>query len=1219
MSKTRVQLWRELKQLVQESGYPNDLSYNKSTKILIQNEIDRINNILKAKTLEKRYTTIYRASIEADILGQRNGRTYVQKKLVIEVLTKFNKKDRDLLLKLYKKADELLYKSSIKSGHYSDLTTDIAIDGREINSDDIVMTPVKIKHNELAKYELESYKAVEYFGMSKGYQINKNQCVLNMIYLHLQSCKNIAKVTLGELRNSLGNTPNIIEVGNYLTSKKIPHSFRDVMGNILCRMPSIDGSNCKALYGCVSNGHIYTTNSDSSTIGVSVKPDYKKMKIIESTIPYCDEDEEYRFRVSCFEYDALREVAKSNETVIYETENPLEGIAKVIYDKEQLLVENIIYNHNMTQFTYRTVFVVKKQSYDVRAVINAIQKSDPLNLIYYKNQGYGSLAQDALGSRFTQKSIMNANVLESFIELTPDHQIKTLLEASKYPQAVTYDINGSYTNALYNRNEPWFLLSVVDEWVKTDKYMGDGYYMITGDLKLGVFNMGKQMIIRSGQLNYLTNNDVDYKIIAYLRPSYKVSCDKIREIVDYVYSLDIEKKHKKLLINAFIGMLGRHERVERRNMLTTDNDMNFAMYCDGTIDDITTIGRMYMVSKSDSERIYKNNRPMWHDIINDGVFQLYEMYKKMVNDKSILIGYKLDSITMVNANQLTTDNELGGYKREQTKDRPISDNYVNKKEYQMKYSEWKDVSKYVDGDIMDSNYVSEMINDGKSFLVQGEAGFGKSYLVSTLCKDRPHIATGISHQLRIQLREMGLKSCVLASLFRKHQEQSDTKYWSSLINKCKEKIIIVDEYTMLSREYLEKLYMLKLKTNCQMIFIGDCSQLSSVDCKINNYDMDIVKFMCDNQMIEMKYNYRADKKLLKIARAIRNGDSIDCPFKKTVRYDDIEKAFNDGKVIPMNRVNICFTKETRNIINKMCCRWFSPGVCDKLGLYYGCPIIYKCVRGHGCYNGDKLIYSHIDGENVVLIDCDGENIVIPVCEFRAATRLGYCFTIHSSQGLTIKEDMSIFEVSKFSKRMAYTAITRAKRFEQISVDNWRNIFWNDKQPVIEDITKEIGDHCVYQLVADGKVFYIGQTNDIVQRKKQHLSCNIDRKLYNYMKTIGDWELIPLYYCSKNEVDELEKSVIDRCVEMGYELQNTYLVSAKSVGDCKALAECVDKELKFKLVGHIKNNKSSWVFIVQKGDKKIEKRYRYGKKRTEDEAKELAHKQQEYYSIHGEFF
>jgi hypothetical protein len=64
---------------------------------------------------------------------------------------------------------------------------------------------------------------------------------------------------------------------------------------------------------------------------------------------------------------------------------------------------------------------------------------------------------------------------------------------------------------------------------------------------------------------------------------------------------------------------------------------------------------------------------------------------------------------------------------------------------------------------------------------------------------------------------------------------------------------------------------------------------------------------------------------------------------------------------------------------------------------------------------------------------DGKQREFSIGDFHENFRVGYCFSIHKAQGDTITDDFTIWEHDQMSRRHQYTAMTRAKSKQQISL------------------------------------------------------------------------------------------------------------------------------------------------------------------------------------------
>ena len=74
-----------------------------------------------------------------------------------------------------------------------------------------------------------------------------------------------------------------------------------------------------------------------------------------------------------------------------------------------------------------------------------------------------------------------------------------------------------------------------------------------------------------------------------------------------------------------------------------------------------------------------------------------------------------------------------------------------------------------------------------------------------------------------------------------------------------------------------------------------------------------------------------------------------------------------------------------------------------------------------------------DNEKIVLLTESNKEISVAIKDFHKIFRVAYCVTIHSCQCMTIEGSIGLYNVGLYSRRMAYTAVTRAKNLNQIFV------------------------------------------------------------------------------------------------------------------------------------------------------------------------------------------
>ena len=117
-------------------------------------------------------------------------------------------------------------------------------------------------------------------------------------------------------------------------------------------------------------------------------------------------------------------------------------------------------------------------------------------------------------------------------------------------------------------------------------------------------------------------------------------------------------------------------------------------------------------------------------------------------------------------------------------------------------------------------------------------------------------------------------------------------------------------------------------------------------------------------------------------------------------------------------------------------------------IYEGLPVIAmrnKRDKDKGIVwaNSEKYWVSGYDNNNILLWterpNEEGEKeiyaIDVEIEEFRKNFYLNYCCTTHKMQGETLYEDFTIYDWDKMDTKLKYTALSRAKKPEQIYISN----------------------------------------------------------------------------------------------------------------------------------------------------------------------------------------
>ena len=99
------------------------------------------------------------------------------------------------------------------------------------------------------------------------------------------------------------------------------------------------------------------------------------------------------------------------------------------------------------------------------------------------------------------------------------------------------------------------------------------------------------------------------------------------------------------------------------------------------------------------------------------------------------------------------------------------------------------------------------------------------------------------------------------------------------------------------------------------------------------------------------------------------------------------------------------------------------------------PLIGKVNNSKlGIINNERYIIKKVDIQTKELtITNDRNEIVINAENFQYLFRIGYAFTTHSSQGMSIDKPYTIHEFNRMSKKLKYVALSRSTKYEYINI------------------------------------------------------------------------------------------------------------------------------------------------------------------------------------------
>jgi hypothetical protein len=596
-------------------------------------------------------------------------------------------------------------------------------------------------------------------------------------------------------------------------------------------------------------------------------------------------------------------------------------------------------------------------------------------------------------------------------------------DVSKAASRYAYDIKRERKNNMYYSKYEWPVFTVMDKVEKFEgEKLGCGYYYVVNNNFLPLRRNGwysEPMIDYCLEKGIISLCDIKY----VLRPSIKLPATHFRSFIDFVYSKF--PNNAKVLVNAFIGTLFRMKSINVSGVFTESYDEACAYYFKNNGQNVIKAHDLYTVFFRETVEYQETEAPIYLQIMDMEAIELHKLGSIVGLDKVTYL--KTDCVYCTKKVDITgyfwdEEGKEPKYQVEEISSFPFNvlGNYA--REYEWKYDEkpWEIIHDNDDFDKM----ADDMIEKGQGFNIDGPAGTGKTWLVNRIkenldVRKMKYICLAPTHCAARLIKGSTFNSFIGGNGNR----LKSLKGLDSL------DYIIVDEISMMREHFYKCLLTIKkLHPNVKVIMVGDFRQLPVVNDRIRgDYSKSLaLKEICDYNQVALSKCRRSDVKLFEISQDVEAIEKTDFGSKKTYK-------------------NICFTNVTRRFINNECMNRYAnlKRKYIKVGglkISEGMPIICKhTIDKYELINNEFFTVDKVDSVAVwlkrVKIDEDEEDDVIEFGHkfFLETFELAFCITVHCSQGLSIDEAYSIWEWEKFSKKMKYTAITRARRYNDINL------------------------------------------------------------------------------------------------------------------------------------------------------------------------------------------
>jgi len=516
----------------------------------------------------------------------------------------------------------------------------------------------------------------------------------------------------------------------------------------------------------------------------------------------------------------------------------------------------------------------------------------------------------------------------------------------------------------------------------------------------------------------LENEIITFSNIKYvLRPSITLPASHFRSFIDFVYNKFPE--NAKVLVNAFIGTLFRMKSINVSGMHTKSYDEACAFYFKNKGQNVIKAHDLYTVFFRETVQYQETEAPIYLQIMDMEALELHKLGSIVGLDKVTYL--KTDCVYCTKKVDITgyfwdTEGKEPKYQVEEISSFPFNVMAWNSRGIEWEYEEkqWETMHDNDDFDKM----ANDMIEKGQGFNIDGPAGTGKTWLVNRIkenldIRKKKYVCLAPTHCAARLIKGSTFNSFIGGNGSRL-KSLKGLEYLD---------YIMVDEISMMREHFYKCLLTIKkLHSNVKVIMVGDFRQLPVVNDRIKcDYSKSLaLKEICNYNQVSLTKCRRSDVRLFEVSQDVNAIDKNAFGKKKTYK-------------------NICFTNATRKHVNNECMNRFAnlKRKYIKVGglkISEGMPIICKQTNEkHDLINNEFLTVESADSENVILKRDNGGKIECGHKFFLDTFELAFCITVHCSQGLSIDEPFAIWEWEKFSKKMKYTAITRARRYSDINI------------------------------------------------------------------------------------------------------------------------------------------------------------------------------------------
>jgi hypothetical protein len=822
------------------------------------------------------------------------------------------------------------------------------------------------------------------------------------------------------------------------------------------------------------HGHLYMIDDPSTILSVAAENRKTGTKIISTTL--LEKPDIKNREVTHLDFFDIPSAKSLKEGLYMVKQHSLDTEVMSFIQQYQFVPMTKTKNSSIVQIQYQEGLIpIKdpKQRKYVTICIDAtygttynyqqMQNVATHNQIFYTNGGIGSLImsvlnkskrdidvsntvthiQDKEGSVFNQvvlDNVVKSNEFKTwqFVERVADRPISNHI--------FKIDMRKCRRNLTYHSHYKWPVYSVMDIPRPFSGKIQCGYYYVETEQTFPFRGNGwySQPLIDYGLSEKLiTQENIRLELI----PSDKLPQDHFQKPIDTLLeAFTIEPSLQKLSINSMIGLMGRTKHTSSYTKFTLCPHEASTWWGEKNSKTNVFIRTLSLDKKNklyegifcENVQVESTKYPLYKQILEMEAIELHRLESLIISKGGVILDRNTDAVRYARNQKISVDSyfwdvdsKIMKYQEEEPRciknevlPRMVRDQPLNPELFVLPWNIQKDYEGTAEEE------ACRIVNSGKSCHIDGRAGTGKSYLVNR-----------IMDELRTQSKKfMGFSPTnkgariigghTIHSIYYKYQSNKSKLF--TMIEPLE--YIFIDEVSMMTEEFYQLFILIKRTFyHIKFIIAGDFGQLPPVqDDWIGDYENSpALNLLCDGTRVQLGKCRRSD----------------DALYQLCLNTSKVDKHEFRAKV--PTYLNLAYTHKTRMRINRECMERYlrehkkkaiviPPDILNpktqEVKLVKGMPVLAHTTNKKLRFmNSQLFMIQSVDDTEIVLSDTTENPIKIPTKDFHQYFYLGFCLTIHASQGETFTEKYTIHDWYRLCDKAKYVALSRGSSIHNIQI------------------------------------------------------------------------------------------------------------------------------------------------------------------------------------------